>query len=371
VASQMAPAILDQTTVDITAHEFGFRATATVVKFPGFMKVYTEQRENDKEEAETALPPLKAGQRLTLQELDSAQHFTQPPPRYTEASLVRALEEKGIGRPSTYATILSIIKDREYVEVDKRRFCPTELGLLVTDLLVGSFPTLMDAEFTAHMEEALDEIEEGKKDWVETLEDFYGPFAERLEKAEAQMKSLKEEVEPTDEVCEQCGSPMVKRWGKYGRFLACSAYPECRNTRKLDARPSEDTAPQLAPDDDESPCPECGSPLAVRKGRYGPFLSCSAYPNCRYVKPTTTGVACPEEGCGGELIERRSRRGKRFYGCTNYPQCRFTLWQRPIPEGCPQCGAPYLVVRLNRKGQASAHCPAEGCGHSQSHSAVA
>ena len=219
------------------------------------------------------------------------------------------------------------------------------------------------------MEEALDEIDEGKKDWVETLETFYWPFAELLEKAEVQMKNLKEEVEPTDEVCEKCESPMVKRWGKYGRFLACSSYPECRNTRDVDAEPSEKEEPTLAPD--ESPCPKCGSALAARKGRFGPFIACSAYPECRYVKPNTTGVACLEEGCDGELIDRRSRQGRVFYGCTNYPECRFTLRQRPIPEVCPQCDSPYLVERAERAGQASARCPTKGCGHTQPHSAVA
>ncbi|MDA2932566.1 type I DNA topoisomerase [Nitrospinae bacterium AH-259-F20] len=369
VSSQMAPAILDQTTVDITARQFSFRATGSIVKFPGFTKIYTEVKDNDKEETDKVLPPLEAGERLTLGELTPNQHFTQPPPRYTEASLVRALEEKGIGRPSTYASILSIIRDREYVEVEERRFRPTELGLMITDLLVKSFPDLLGVEFTANMEETLDEIEEGKKDWVETLEAFYGPFTERLEKAEVQMKNLKEEVEPTDEVCEECGSPMVKRWGKYGRFLACSAYPECRNTRDLDTQPSEHPEIQLAPD--ESPCPECGSPLAVRKGRFGPFIACSSYPKCRYVKPNITGVTCPEEGCGGEVAERRSRQGKLFYGCTSYPECRFTLRNRPVPEACPLCDAPYLLVRVNRAGEASARCPTKGCGHTQPHSAVA
>ena len=368
ISSQMAPAVFDQTTVEITARELGFRATGRAVKFPGFTKIYTEGRDNGEEEADKALPPLEAGERLTLRELTPNQHFTQPPPRYSEASLVRVLEEKGIGRPSTYASILSIIKDREYVEVENRRFMPTELGLTVTDLLVKSFPDLLDVEFTANMEEALDEIEEGKKDWVEILEAFYVPFAERLEKAEVQMKNLKEEVEPTDEVCEECSSPMVKRWGKYGRFLACSDYPDCRNTRDLDAKPSESGGPEIAPD--EGPCPKCGASLAVRKGRFGPFIACSSYPECRYVKPKTIGMACPEEGCGGELIERHSRRGKLFYGCSNYPDCRFAAWQRPIPEACPHCGSPYLVERVNRSGQASARCPTKGCGHTQPHSAV-
>jgi DNA topoisomerase-1 len=340
-----------------------------VVKFQGFTRVYTEARDNGENGDDKALPPLEEGERLTLHELTPTQHFTQPPPRYTEASLVKTLEENGIGRPSTYATILSIIRNREYVEVEKRRFRPSELGLLVTDLLVGSFPQLMDVEFTAMMEETLDEIEEGKKSWVETLRDFYGPFEERLGKAEAQMKNLKEDVEETDEVCEQCGSPMVKRWGKYGRFLACSAYPKCRNSRDLDSGQEEKAEPELLPD--EEPCPKCGSTLALRTGRFGPFTACSSYPTCRYVKPTTTGVSCPEEGCGGEIIERRSRKGKLFYGCSSYPDCRFTLWQMPVDEACPDCGSPYLVLRTDKSGRSTAYCPAKGCGHKKPHSQVA
>jgi DNA topoisomerase-1 len=183
------------------------------------------------------------------------------------------------------------------------------------------------------------------------------------------MKNLKEEVEPTDEVCEKCSSPMVKRWGKYGRFLACSAYPDCRHSRDLDAKTSESGGPEIAPDED--PCPKCGASMAVRKGRFGPFIACSSYPECRYVKPKTIGMACPEEGCGGEIIERHSRRGKLFYGCGNYPDCRFAAWQRPILEACPLCESPYLVERVNRSGQVSARCPTKGCGHTQPHSAVA
>lgn len=369
VASQMAPAVYDQTTVNISAGQCTFRATGSVVLFPGFTKLYTEARDNGEEEGEKTLPHLEAGERLTLHEITPDQHFTQPPPRYTEASLVKTLEEKGIGRPSTYASILNVIRNREYVEVEKRRFHPTELGRLVTDLLVTSFPQLMNVEFTAHMEETLDEIEDGKKSWVETLEDFYGPFAEWLSKAEAQMKNLKEEVEPTDEVCDKCGSPMVKRWGKYGRFLACSGYPKCRNTRDLNDSQESRAEPKLLPE--EGPCAQCGSPLALRTGRFGPFTACSTYPECRYVKPNTTGVTCPEDGCGGDLIERRSRKGKLFYGCSSYPKCRFTLWQMPVPEPCPQCGAPYLLLKVDRNGRSTAHCPEKGCGHKQPHSAVA
>jgi DNA topoisomerase-1 len=369
VASQMASALLEQTTADIQARHFVFRATGSVVLFPGFTRLYTEEREDGQEEAERPLPPLEVGERLSLKSLSPNQHFTQPPPRYTEASLVRALEEKGIGRPSTYATILSIIKDRDYVRVEKRRFRPTELGHLVTDLLVASFPQLMDVEFTAHMEEALDEIEEGRKDWVETLEDFYQPFAERLARAESEMKNLKQEVEPTDEVCSECGSPMVKRWGKYGRFLACSAYPRCKNTKNLNEDPSGQ--PSAEAQELREPCPQCGSSLAYRSGRYGPFVACSAYPKCRYVKPNTTGVACPEEGCHGEIIERRSRQGRLFYGCSRYPDCRFTLWQKPVAHSCPQCGLPYLVVATDRQGREVLRCPAKGCRYRKTSPEVA
>jgi DNA topoisomerase-1 len=369
LASQMTPAVYDQTTVDIAAGGCTFRATGSVVKFPGFTRLYTEARDNGEDEDDKALPALDVDERLTLHELTPNQHFTQPPARYSEASLVRVLEEKGIGRPSTYASILNIIKNREYVEVEKRRFRPTELGMLVTDLLVASFPKLLDVEFTAQMEETLDEVEEGKKGWVETLREFYGPFEERLSKAEAQMKNLKEDVEPTDEVCEKCGETMVKRWGKYGRFLACSGYPDCRNTRDLSAPKEEKAELNLLPE--EEPCPKCGATLAARNGRFGPFVACSAYPDCRYVKPNTTDVTCPEEGCGGEIIERRSRKGKLFYGCTGYPKCRFTLWDMPVPEACTQCGSPYLLAKTDRQGRTTARCPTKGCGHKKPHSAVA
>ena len=366
VASQMNPAIIDQTSVDIKAGDYTFRATGSVVKFPGFMAVYMEEKPEDQvsddENGEAVLPPLTEGESLTLIKLDPKQHFTQPPPRFSEALLVKTLEEKGIGRPSTYAAIISTIQDRHYVQKVENKFRPTELGVLVSELLVNHFPVVMDVAFTAKMEEELDKIEEGQMRWVEVVKDFYKPFSESLEKAQAEMKDFKSEQTPTDITCEKCGKPMVIKWGRNGQFLACSGYPDCKNTKpfvrnengEVEAAPEETT---------DEKCPKCGSSMVIKRGRFGKFLACSRYPECNHTQGMSTGVTCPEDG--GKIVERRSRFGKVFYSCSNYPACKFAIWYKPVSRPCPQCGAPFLVEKYSKKTGPYIACLKKECGYKE------
>jgi len=311
VASQMASAVLDTLAVDISAGAYLFRATGSRIKFPGFLRVYLEGRDNGEEETpEGWLPDVQQGELLRLVGLDPAQHFTQPPPRYTEATLVRALEERGIGRPSTYAPIIETIKQRGYVEVEDRRMYPTELGVLVNSILVEHFPTVVDADFTAHLEEDLDKVEEGQEDWVRLLRDFYGPFAEVLRKAEQNI----EEVE-------------------------------------------------IAPEEIGEPCPRCAKPLVKRRGRYGEFIACSGYPACSYTRPVGIGVRCPVDN--GEVVERRTRKGRMFYGCANYPACTFTSWDRPTGRMCPQCGQMLVAKRAKRGAVPAVACSNKECDYKE------
>ena len=356
VACQMQPAVYDQTTVDIERGQAALRATGQVMKFPGYTAVYLEQ-ESDDEAAEKAaesdklLPPLREGDEVTLEQIRPEQHFTQPPPRFTEASLVKELEEKGIGRPSTYAAILSTIVDRGYVERRERRFFPTELGTLVNQLLVESFPEIVDSGFTAQMEQDLDKVEDGERDWRDLLGVFYKPFSADLEKAREHMRDVKREEIPTEYTCEKCGSPMVVKWGRNGSFLACQGYPECRNTKEITR--GVDGSIEIVPEETtDEVCESCGAPMKVKRGRFGSFLACSRYPDCKTTKPISLGVSCPRDGCGGFLTEKRSRRGKVFYGCSNYAKtgCDFVAWDRPIPEPCPDCGAKFLLKKENRSG---------------------
>lgn len=411
VASQMTPALLDQTTIDISAGpRYLFRATGSVIKFNGFLAVYEEgkdERDQDDEDQAHKLPRVEEGERLNLNSLTDEQHFTEPPPRYTEATLVKALEEKGIGRPSTYASIMSVIQDREYVHRKDSRFFPSDLGMIVSDLLVGSFDDLFNVQYTAHMEEELDEVEEGKMHWTDTLAEFYEKFTRDLEAARRHMPNIKRLEIETDEKCENCGSPMVKKFGRYGEFLACTNYPECKTTRdipKVHDEASEETHAEAAEEICENcgrpmvlkrgrfgqflactgypeckttrkiqkggkiaapdvvleePCPQCGSNLVIKQGRYGPFTACSNYPKCKYIKQETTGVSCPE--CGeGEIAERKSKRGV-FYGCTRYPACKFTMRDKPVPRECPACGARFLVEKIEKDGAHELQCIAEGC----------
>ena len=362
VASQMASAVFLQTTVEVSASEGIFTASGSVPIFPGFMALYVESEDNHNNNnggtkgEEGRLPRLSEGEILELLGLTPRQHFTQPPPRFSEATLIKELEEKGIGRPSTYATILSTIKGKGYVGMEKGRFFPTELGYLVNDLLVVNFPDILNVEFTALMEENLDKIEEGEKGWVETLKEFYTPFEKDLEMAKVSMRNVKQEQIPTDALCKQCGSPMVKRWGKRGYFLACSSYPKCRYTREV----AENGEAQKI--ETEVKCEKCGSPMVIKSGKFGRFLACSNYPTCKSTQSFNTGVQCPQQGCEGMLVKRRSRKGRTFYGCSNYPQCTFALWDKPIPERCPQCQAPFLIEK-ETKGGVVKRCHRKECGY--------
>jgi DNA topoisomerase-1 len=363
VASQMLPAVYDTTSADIEAGDCLFRAQGTTLRFAGFTAVYVESREASEEapeeEREGTLPPLAEGEALKLRALDPKQHFTQPPPRYTEAALVKALEERGIGRPSTYAQILSTIQDRGYARREKGTLFPTELGMQVNDLLVPHFPEVMDVEFTAQLEESLDKIEEGDADWVKTVESFYRKFSRDLKKAGKGMKDLKGGTE-TGEPCPECQAPLKERWGRYGKFLACSAYPQCKYTKdlggeriKVEDEPTTET------------CATCGRPMVIKHGRWGKFIACSGYPECKTTKPVPLGVGCPQDGCGGQLVERRSRRGRTFYACDKYPQCTFSVWARPVAQPCSKCGAPFLTERVGRGGKTTRACVREGCGHKE------
>ncbi|CAN5376276.1 type I DNA topoisomerase [soil metagenome] len=429
VASQMSPAVFDQTTIDIKAGRFMFRATGSVLKFDGFLKVYQEGRdekaEEDDDEAERTLPRVEKGEKLKLNKITPEQHFTEPPPRYSEATLVKALEEKGVGRPSTYAAIMTTIQDREYVEKLDGRFHPTGLGTTVNDLLVASFNELFDTAYTAKMEEDLDLIEDGKLNWRTALHDFYERFSVNLKNAEESIKDKKKMSIPTDEVCETCGAGMVIKFGRFGQFLACANYPECKTTREvesresrvksqessdgqpLDSRPSTpdsvepcelcgkdmalkrgrfgtfygctgypecknirkidkksgETIKTPPPVELDEECPKDGAKLVKRTGRYGEFVSCSNYPKCDYVKRETTGIACPKAGCKGEIVVKKSRRGKVFYGCANYPKCDAVYWDKPIDEPCPKCSAPFVLEKTTKKEGTFRYCQNEDCDY--------
>jgi DNA topoisomerase-1 len=313
------------------------------------------------------LPDVKQGERLELKKVIPEQHFTQPPPRFNEASLVKELEEKGIGRPSTYANILSTIQEREYVKKLDNRFHPTELGELVNSLLTESFPTVVDVAFTADLEERLDKVEEGADSWVELLRQFYGGFSEAVERAKVEMRDVKREEIPTEHDCAKCGSTMVIKWGRYGKFLACSGYPDCKNTKEFRQR-EDGTIEVLEQETSDERCDTCGASMVVKHGRYGSFLACSRYPECKTTRAIPIGVDCPVEGCGGVVVEKRSRRGKGFFGCSNYAktQCGFVSWDRPVPSSCPQCGAKFLLKRVNRQG-VRVYCHDKDCGYARSY----
>jgi DNA topoisomerase-1 len=365
VACQMADATFDQTTVEIDATSSGselrLRATESVVRFPGFRQLYEETREDSDAESDEPqardIPELDAGDALVLAQLSTAtdeerqavradQHFTEPPPRFTEASLVKALEENGIGRPSTYAPILSTLQERNYVHREQRTLIPQDLGFVVNDLLIEHFPDVFNVGFTAEMEEELDEIASGEAEWEPVVRQFYKPLEAALESA--QLAPKVEEV--TDQACEKCGKPMVARWGRFGRFLACSGFPDCRNTKPLE----EDEAEAEATDET---CDECGSPMVLKGGRFGKFYACTRYPDCKGTKALLKkiGVDCPK--CGGDIVERRTRKRRTFYGCSKYPECDFTNWSRPLPQQCPQCGGLIVAAgRAQREGQQPGKC---------------
>jgi DNA topoisomerase-1 len=417
VASQMMPAIFDVTTAKIAAESakngktYDFRVSGSVVRFDGFLKIYEvlEEKRDEDDESSNKLPNLDNVKKLELEKLEPEQHFTQPPPRYNEASLVKVLEERGIGRPSTYASIINTIQDREYVTKISGRFYPTEIGMVVCDLLVESFPYIFDIAYTARLEEELDDIEEGKEKWTDLMKGFYGYFEDELKDAGKTMRDIKRMEKVTDEKCDLCGSPLLLKWGKFGSFYACSAYnkkdptsctftkenmagkpdlntpeaqeageqeeycencgkvmvlrrgpfgmfmscpdynadPPCKTFRKLSQKQQQK---QATPKPTGEDCPVCGKPLVLRQGAYGEFVSCSGYPKCKYVKQNIVeGLKCPK--CGvGDLAERKARRGNIFWGCTNYPKCDFTSNYKPVAKKCPECGSPYLVEKTLKSG---------------------
>ncbi len=376
VACQMVPAVYDQTTVDVQAGRATFRATGSILKFPGYLSVYGAQRPEDEAGAEAekegeepgrekaedrSLPPLEAGMELRLVKLLPEQHFTQPPPRFNESSLIKELEEKGIGRPSTYASILSTIQDKGYVEKIERTFKPSHLGLVVTDELVKAFPSELDVAFTAGMEEKLDEVEEGTTGWQAVLTEFYDRFKVDLAKAGEMMRDVKTEQKPTDVPCDKCGKLLVIKWGRNGEFLACPGYPECRNT--MNFRREGDTVVPVKEEDvpTDEKCPECAAPMVMKRGRFGKFFACTRYPECKGTKSVPLGVPCPK--CASDLSERRSKRGKTFYGCTAYPKCDFVSWDKPRLEKCPLCENPWLVEKYSKRDGAVVACPNKECGY--------
>jgi DNA topoisomerase-1 len=350
VASQATPALKDQTTVEIESGRLGLRASGSVLRFPGWLRVYG--RDEDDEADEGRLPELATGEALSPASepvgdaeapLRPEQHFTQPPARYTDASLIKALEEENIGRPSTYATIVTTITRRDYVEREGRSLKPTDLGMLVTQLLVDTFPDVFNVEFTAAMEEELDEVEEGKREWHAVVRELWNPLSLDLEKAKGKTKEIKASLQKaTDITCPSCGQhQLVKKFGRNGAFLACPGYPECKHTQPLDQ--SELPVPV------EGTCPECGAGLVARNGPYGRYIHCERRPDCKFTKPFTLGVKCPK--CGqGEIAEKRSRRGKTFFSCTRWPDCDYAIWDRPRPVPCDTCGAPFLVEKTLKSG---------------------
>ncbi len=363
LACQMMPAIYDQTTFDIASGSYGYRATGSQMKFPGFMAAYDvavleESAEEEEEGREGFLPDLKEGETLKALDFFPEQHFTEPPPRFNDASLIKELEEKGIGRPSTYASILSNIVDKEYVKKEQKVFTPTDLGFIVNDVLVESFPNIFSVEFTAKMEAELDDVEEGQQTYQETLRDFYKPFQETLEKAKVHMKDIKRQEIKTDLVCEKCQSPMVIKWGRRGEFVACTNYPECKYTREFIR--NEDGSLTLAKLEMTGEfCTNCGSQMVIKSGRFGKFLACSKYPECKTTRALSTGVPCPQ--CAQPLAERRTKKGRIFYGCSKYPACKFASWDKPVKEPCPTCGSPCLILKVTKTKGKSLKCPREGC----------
>ncbi|HEX9637863.1 MAG TPA: type I DNA topoisomerase [Acidobacteriota bacterium] len=417
MASQMAAAIFDTVGADIQAGRYTLRATGSTLKFAGFLKLYPP-RPGEEEEDKT-LPPLEQDEPLELLDLVTEQHFTQPPPRFTEASLIKELEADGIGRPSTYADTLSKIQARRYVVLEERRLAPTSLGRAVKKLLVETFPQLFEVPFTARMEATLDQIEEGELEWIDELAKFYKQFKPQVNEVLRDAKKLKESMQEQSDIdCPKCGAKLVAKWGRNGRFLACPNYPECKHTQELEGPAA---GADLAAVQDET-CPNCGSPMAVRSGRFGPFLACTAYPkckttkrlhldngtaklipdvpleekcptcdshlvrrhgrfgeftccsrypDCKYVKRNYIGVACPREGCGGQLLERKSRRGRVFFSCDNYPKCKFATWSKPVDKACPECGASYLVEKSFKRDGLVWVCEQKDCKHKEPAPAVA
>jgi len=356
LASQMSAALVEETEFQIKASQYEFKAKGEVIKFDGYLVLYAKQNASLEKKEEKALPRAQEGERLKLLGLESKQNFTQPPPRYTEGSLVKELEAKGIGRPSTYAPIISTLQDRVYVIKETGKFIPTDLGIFVTDFLIKNFPDIMEFEFTARLEEELDRISEGKLDWLVYLKDYYSLLDKDLKEAR-QTESVKGKGIPLEEKCPLCGSNLVIKEGRYGRFKACSGYPACNYKESLVKKEVKAL---------EEICPQCGAQLVIRKGKYGTFVACSNYPNCRYIKKESkdTGVACPLK-CGGTIIRRITRKAKVFYGCSNFPKCKFATWDEPVEQSCPKCGQAFLLRKNSIKRSPYLYCNNKECDYKE------
>lgn len=343
LASLAAPAVYEVKEADISAGRLMLRASGRRLKFPGFLMIMPDR----KSEKESWIPDLEKGESLKINEIGASQHFTEPPARFTEASLIKELEDRSIGRPSTYASIISIIQARDYARKEKGTLYPTPLGEKVWSILDQLFKDIFEVDFTARLEAELDKVEEDKENWKDVVEFFYKPLTKDLEKIKARAADLKQMVqEETEETCDNCGRKLVKKWGKNGPFLACPGYPECRFTKSLDKSEELDRE-----------CPKCGGRLLYKNGRFGRFVACQNYPDCRFTEAVTLGIKCPEEGCGGDIVEKRTRRGKIFYGCSNYPSCTFASWDKPTARRCPDCSKSYLVEKESKKKGRYLKCP--------------
>ena len=375
VASQMAQAQINQVSVTIEVDDYQFAASGSTIKFPGFMALYmSADEENAKKDQKkkTELPDLSEGMLLKLLQIEPKQHFTLPPPRFSEASLVKELEENGIGRPSTYASILSTLREKEYANLQNRYFRPSELGFIVNDLLVENFPDIFDVEFTARMEENLDRVESSEVQSSKILSQFYTPFEKELDAATEGMLSVKGVGMPTGLDCPECSKPLHIKVGKNGHFLACSGYPDCSYSRdytrdeKGNIQPIETSTDEVV----DKSCEKCGSPMVIKRGRYGEFVACSAYPDCKNTQSLNSngannkiGVKCPQEDCDGEIVERKSKRGKIFYGCSRFPKCEFASWDKPVDKECPACGAKILLEKTTKKDGTFLTCLTNGCDY--------
>jgi len=362
LASQMAPAVLDQVRADLDSGDLLLRATGSTLAFPGFRKLYIEGTDEPaKDDSERLLPALSVGDAVEIKEANARQHFTEPKPRFSEATLVKELEAHGIGRPSTYASILNVLRERNYAEMEKKRFVPTDIGEIVCKFLTTYFADIVEPGFTADIEDKLDAVARGECDWKPILRDFWGPFKARIDDTMANVKRSDVTHEETDEVCPDCGKPLAIKLGRYGKFLACTGYPECKHAKPLNGDGEEQAEAELS----DQKCDKCGEAMVIKSGRFGKFLGCSAYPECKNIqpmeKPVDTGVKCP--ACGkGTFLEKKSRRGKVFYSCSGYPKCKSALWDLPIDKACPQCHAPFVTVKKTKRRGTEHVCVTEGCG---------
>lgn len=364
VACQMMHATIDTVAAELSCGEGNlFRANGSTIASPGFMTLYLEGTDDKKgaEDKEKLLPRMQEGDTIELVKIRPEQHFTEPPPRYGEASLIKALEEFGIGRPSTYASIISTLQDRDYVKLEKKRFYPTDVGRIVNKFLTRYFTTYVDYDFTARLEDELDAVSRGEEEWIPLMQKFWGPFLERITDTSENVKRSDVTDEPMDEKCPKCGSQLYTRLGRHGRFVGCSKYPDCDYTRNLDGA-EEPEEPEVV---EGRKCPQCESDLIIRKGRYGKFIGCSSYPKCRFMepleKPEDTGVPCPV--CNsGSMMKRKSRRGKIFYSCSTYPKCEYAVWNEPKTGPCPDCGWPILTTKTTKSKGTQVVCPQKECG---------